>query len=523
MQPTNKRTRELIGLLSMVIIFLALAVLPPYIQEARFRHFVDPQLKEAVKKAIAQGKSFEDVERLTITSSISTLKGIERLPSLKTLAVSSALSFRDIKGSPSLKTLKVSASFTSLDGIECLTQLTHLKISNRNQSLKTGSDDLSPLSKLKNLESLDIQSHGSHDLSFLNGLVDLQSLHIVIPRLEGVEVLSNLHNLRVLHIDSKDLKSIPSLTGLQNLESLILTNTTMDDLSFLQDITNLHTLDLSSNEIEDLSPLGNLKNLANLTLDSNKIANVSPLGVLNNLVNLSLNNNEIVDIVPLSNLSNLVNLSLNNNEIVDIAPLSKLNNLVDLSLNTNLITDVSPLGTLVDSQKLTRWLGTLDVGNNPITNLQTILQTTSISNLNAQKIDLNYVTLWAIMSFNDIELIRNRESDDKPKTHMKQTIPDYRIRLTVDDAVIDSISAIQTANAISELSRADDFDIHTITSTLTDVEKSLNSRSVYDDVKRAILPTIESAHYHHNEKHCRTHPLENINYLWRGSHLYASN
>ena len=200
------------------------------------------------------------------------------------------------------------------------------------------------------------------DISPLSGLTNLTSLNLANNDLSDISPLSGLTNLTFLSLYNNNLSDISPLSGLTNLTSLDLAHNDIS-LSPLSNLTNLTSLGLESNRIEDLSPLSNLTRLTDLRLARNDIEDLSPLSNLTRLTRLNLVlNGGIVDISPLSNLTRLTDLSLGVNGIKDISPLSNLTRLTDLSLIENFISDLSPLVAntgLGDGDRV-------DVSNNPL-------------------------------------------------------------------------------------------------------------------------------------------------------------
>lgn len=133
--------------------------------------------------------------------------------------------------------------------------------------------------------------------------------------------LSNLKNLETLNIRFNRLES---LNGIENITSLTAVNfcsNRLTDISALKYLTGLTNIILSSNNISNLAPLKNLLNLDCLTVMDNNINDISPLYQLTNLQFLYLSNNKIRDIEPLRDMINIKMLFLNDNNILDFKPL----------------------------------------------------------------------------------------------------------------------------------------------------------------------------------------------------------
>ena len=218
------------------------------------------------------------------------------------------------------------ANISDLTGLEFAIFLTNLDlgtefVSGEGQVNSNHISDLSPLSGLNNLISLDLDRNSISDVSVLSGMSDLGFLRLEGNLIEDLSPLSGLTSLRTLDLD------INSIT----------------DISPLSDLTSLTRLDLDRNTISDLTPLSSLTNLERLWLFNNLITDLSPLSGLTNLTSLNLGSNSITDVSALSGLTSLASLYLFSNSITDVSALSGLTSLTNLRLNGNSITDLSPL------------------------------------------------------------------------------------------------------------------------------------------------------------------------------------
>ena len=121
-------------------------------------------------------------------------------------------------------------------------------------------------------------------------------------------------------VNSNEISNLSPLSNLNSLERLYLGSSSISDVTPLSNLTSLKLLYLSYNNISDVTPLSNLTSLERLYLVSNSISDVTPLSNLTNLRSLSLSGNSISDVTPLSNLASLEVLSLSNNSISDVTP-----------------------------------------------------------------------------------------------------------------------------------------------------------------------------------------------------------
>jgi internalin A len=167
-----------------------------------------------------------------------------------------------------------------------------LDIENRVTGLQyRGSDisDISALSNLTNLQSLDLSGNQISDISALSNLTNLQSLNLRANQISDISALASLTNLQSLYLGEDQSLLYPGKNQISNI-------------SALSNLTNLQSLDLSDNQISNISALANLTNLQSLDLSDNQISDISALANLTNLQSLDLSDNQISDIISLFDL-----------------------------------------------------------------------------------------------------------------------------------------------------------------------------------------------------------------------------
>ncbi|MFW5781190.1 MAG: hypothetical protein ACOCXD_01335 [Bacteroidota bacterium] len=87
-------------------------------------------------------------------------------------------------------------------------------------SLLPGEIDYSPLKHCINREQIILGSSGISDISFISGMKNLKSLEIEISGTVDARSLVNLESLENLHFTSGRVKNINALAGLPNLKNL---------------------------------------------------------------------------------------------------------------------------------------------------------------------------------------------------------------------------------------------------------------------------------------------------------------
>ncbi len=158
-----------------------------------------------------------------------------------------------------------------------------------------------------------------------------------------VSPLSGLTGLSSLDLAGNRITSVSPLSGLSGVEGLNLSTNGITDVSPLSGLTALRRLYLRNNAIADIAALLGLTDLRQLNLDGNRITNVSPLSSLTKLDRLVLQNNSIAEIAPLSGLTGLTQLDLDDNSLTALGALSGLTNLRWLYLERNCLTSIDAL------------------------------------------------------------------------------------------------------------------------------------------------------------------------------------
>jgi hypothetical protein len=213
-------------------------------------------------------------------------------------------------------------------------------------------NDFSFLSKIPNLELLDIVNTPVKSLSVINNLIPLKSLSIschweekidlshlknlercFISHGSGAETVFSCPNLRYLYIDTFKLESFDGLQKLEKLEYLTIGNSNFEDLSILNELKFLRKLViLNCRRLSALTGINLSSTLEWLTIDgSRKMSNMEPIETLSNLKVLNLSNNgKLVSIEPVVHLKNLEVFSFyGDTNILDgnLEPIEKLDNL----------------------------------------------------------------------------------------------------------------------------------------------------------------------------------------------------
>ncbi len=169
-------------------------------------------------------------------------------------------------------------------------------------------NDISPISKLKDLKTVYLMSNEIYDLTPLTSLQKLTRLSLHSNKITDISALVKLTNLEYLDLSENDIRDIDTLKGLVNIKHLFLKGCNITNINALNNMVNLESVSLESNNISDLSPLTYLRNIRELGLTDNYITDFSPLENITSLKMLNISGNNINNQTNLDPLLGLVNL-----------------------------------------------------------------------------------------------------------------------------------------------------------------------------------------------------------------------
>jgi len=368
-------------------------------------YFADPILKALVESQLGvTNPSAADMVFLKELSApgrgISDLTGLEYATNLARLNLGEL--FYYWVWPPELRTNQIE-DITPLSG---LTGLKSLDISNNQIT------DISALSGLTALETLALYYNQIADISALSGLSNLTSLDMEHNQIADLTPMSGLTNLKSLTLSSNPIADTSALSTLTGLESLSLSRTGLTTIPALTDLPNLKFLDLVGNQITDISGLSGMPAIETVTLFGNRITSIATLSDVPNLKALGLGVNQITDITGLSGLTSLEIVDLTNNQITAIGALTDLPNLIYMDLQNNQITDISGLAGLpnlifvllnrnrietLDALSDLPKLRSMELGTNQITDIS------GLSGLpDLETVDLSYNQIEAIPTLSDL-------------------------------------------------------------------------------------------------------------------------
>lgn len=261
--------------------------------------------------------------------------------------------------------------------------------------------EMQPLSRMINLQELNISRTEITDLSPLTGLTGLQKLDVSNTRINKTDALKGMFLLEQINIENTRIESLDDLHGILNLKLVLADNSriTTEDVLALKKIRpealvvyQTETLRFWWNNLNDewkdvmgnslpaginptpvqlqtiadtkevvvknllsvynLEPLMPLLMLEKLVIAGTTVSDLAPLRNLKQLRHLELSGNPITDLNPLSNLELLWHLNLENTSVSDLTPLSGLNSLKVLNIGGTQVRTLKALAALDQLEEL---------------------------------------------------------------------------------------------------------------------------------------------------------------------------
>lgn len=288
-----------------------------------------------------------------------------------------------------LKSLILAGDEKNPGHIQNLTPLSHLTLLHTLDLRFNEVQNLSPLSNLSQLQKLYMEHNHIQDITVIASLKKLQELNLRKNQLQDISILSQNINLIYLDLSSNNPDNIEYLQFLLQLEILYLEYNQVKDITFLGSIIRLKHLYLRGNQIEEfpITLIDELTSLEHLILCENPIQNI-PMIIFNRCKNclpdlknhissnllkpiqvlyieqelqIELQEGNLDKIMGLRESRNnfimnekgeIVALNLSWNKISDLTFLSELKALTHLDLGGNQIEDISPLTSLINLRVL---------------------------------------------------------------------------------------------------------------------------------------------------------------------------
>ena len=287
----------------------------------------------------------------------------------------------------------------------------HSIINIRNLKVGHYMQDAEPISRLTNLEYLDLSDSKIDDLSPLNGLHNLKSLNISNTVVSDLTPLANNKNLRELNIENTKVKSLLPLHEINSITKIYANGSevTSDEVIELRkmqrqalviyqtdnlrlwwgnlddtwrDIFNAHLL-CNSNPTDE--QLQSIVNLEEITIEAdNVVYTLEPLTQMAFLKKLIVNNNQIQDLTPLFDKYYLETLSVSGNPVDNIMSLSGLEMLKNLNIENTPVSDLNPITDLKN-------IKVLNIGGTSVRNLKPLMGFEALEDLSIVNTDIKSI------------------------------------------------------------------------------------------------------------------------------------
>jgi hypothetical protein len=200
-----------------------------------------------------------------------------------------------------------------------------------NLSGKSQIKHLKPLSELRDLKFLDISHTAIEDLSPISNITFLETLNLSSTPTTAIKFIKYSDKLRDLDISNTQIEDISELVNLTNLQVFKASNTAIQSFAVLNQFKNLKFLDLTESGFNSIENIKELVVLETLLLSKNYILNYSLLSKLSSLVTLDLSETNFEDLSSLSNMSKLVHLDITACNISDLSPVASLKSLAKIA------------------------------------------------------------------------------------------------------------------------------------------------------------------------------------------------
>ncbi len=222
---------------------------------------------------------------------------------------------------PQMNALDVNDSAKSLTDVAPVAGLKNL----RKLRLQVAAPDLTPVSALTGLTSLEISDDAVDNMAWMAPLTSLSNAEIHGSRIasfKGLPSLPGLSRISLRGARPDDLS--PIAESMPNLTRLDLTGCTISDLTPLTKLAKLNDLNLYGATVKDFSPLAGCPALKTLMYYAVKDADFSTLGKLTQVTELKGGLTKLDDISWVANLPNLKKFDVFAEYVKDYSPLGKI-------------------------------------------------------------------------------------------------------------------------------------------------------------------------------------------------------
>ncbi|MEQ9413680.1 MAG: hypothetical protein RIF39_07605, partial [Cyclobacteriaceae bacterium] len=206
---------------------------------------------------------------------------------------------------------------------------------------------LADLKRVTSIQHIDLRGNiYIQDISPLSQLYGLKSLNLSKTNISDLTPVRNLTELTDLDLSYTPVNDISSLRYAWKLSNLSLAHSKVTDVSVIEKMTSLQQLDLSGTYLTNYNSLSYSFNLTDLNLEQSGISNLQSLDSLTHLERLNLSRTAVINLNYLNALTNVKVLHLDSNKVADITALKGMKSLEELYINHTLVSNLSSLQEL---------------------------------------------------------------------------------------------------------------------------------------------------------------------------------
>ncbi|CAL5994464.1 Conserved_hypothetical protein [Hexamita inflata] len=334
------------------------------------------------------------------------------------------------------KTFKLSAiqcKLQKIDGLDAITQLTYLNLSNNELN------DVIELNELVNLRTLILSDNKIARIYWISELQLLQELNVNNNKLITVEALSTLQRLKNLYVNGnmiQDFEYLQDLPIYENQKQQWKSQQCTPTFSDYKYFAGINSNDKSVNELiqkikqntYDLKQIGLTKSISNSKIMLRDIDDLKSFSFIDkNAQKLTVTTLEIYqcpNVIFEPRPMHLTNLLIKSSQLSKLNGLENMTQLISLDLGSNKLSKVDELQDLINLKKLV-------LSNNQINKINWIKKLARLEYLN--------VSNNRILFINDINEIIDKVKDENGKMQQYPGITD----LFIEDNVIQDIQKLK--------------------------------------------------------------------------------
>ncbi len=206
-----------------------------------------------------------------------------------------------------------------------------------NLSMEFWVKDISPLSMLRNLRYVNLNSTLVEDLSPLRYAQNLKHLDMSYTLVPDLKILNYFKGLNYLDISGNSYFYLGDLTGIP-IRTLYANNVNVPNFGILSELRQLQKLSLASNILPGTRMLSGLP-IVELDLSNTNVSDLSGISGNESIRLLNLDQSAVTELNALSGLKGLKTLSIKGTKIKSLDPLNGLPNLERIDADFSEIND----------------------------------------------------------------------------------------------------------------------------------------------------------------------------------------